>query len=290
MDTMVRKLFLLALAFALSLTNINPAQAQVKLRVICSLFPEYDFAKNILSDRADVKLLLRPGIEAHDFEPSARDIMNLNESDVFIYTGDLMEPWAAKIISSLNPRVKVINLCENIATENSDPHIWLDLAKSEVMIRKILENANLLSPDDSEFFTRNANSYIAKLHELDQKLFDIKARFDSKTLVFGGHFSFAYLLRRYGFNYITAYEGENEPSVRQVARVIKFINDNRCKYFLCDKFGVTTISHSISEQSGAEILILDSMHNITQQEFDRNITFAQIFEKNVNTIQKFLEN
>ncbi len=285
---MTRKLFLLAFAFALSLTSQSFAQG--KLRVICSLFPGYDFAKNILSDRADVKLLLRPGVEPHDFEPSARDIMNLNESDIFIYTGDLMEPWAAKIVSSLNPRVKIINLCENIALENSDPHIWLDLEKSELMIRNILEKLRKFYPDDSEFFTRNANSCIAKLHELDRKLFALKARFDSKTLVFGGHFSFAYLLRRYGFKYITAYESENEPSIRQVARVIKFINDNRCKYFLCDKFGVTAISHSISEQTGAEILTLDSMHNITQQEFDQNITFAQIFENNVNTIQKFLEN
>ena len=259
------------------------------VRVICSLFPEYDFARNIVGELGKVELLIPPEIEVHDFEPTPRDIKRLNASDVFIYTGNLMEVWAKQIASSVR-NVKIINSSSRIEIENSDPHIWLDLSKAEIMVRNILEGLTEKTPENAEVYRNNAEKYILKLRELDAKLFELKKKYASKFVVFGGYFSFGYLMNRYEFNYISAYESENEPSVRNLARVVKFIQENGNKYFLCDKFGVTKISQSISEQTGAKILLIDSLHNVSKKEFENGTSFVEIMQNNAKTLEKFFEN
>lgn len=287
---MIKRLILLIIIlYIYFLPNALFSQEIEEVRVICSLFSEYDFAKNIIGDLGTVELLIPPEIEAHDFEPSPRDIKRLNASEVFIYTGDFMESWAKRIASSLKG-VKIINSSSNIQIENSDPHIWLDLSKAELMIRNILEGLIEVSPENAEVYRNNAEKYILKLRELDEKLFELKKIYASKFVVFGGYFSYGYLMDRYGFQYVSAYDGENEPSVRNLARVVKFIKENGNKYFLCDKFGVTKISQSIAEQTGAEILLIDSLHNVSRAEFEKGASFIEIMQNNVITLEKFFKN
>lgn len=287
---MIKRLILLIIIlYIYFLPNALFSQEIEGVRVICSLFSEYDFAKNIIGDLGTVELLIPPEIEAHDFEPSPRDIKRLNASEVFIYTGDFMESWAKRIASSLKG-VKIINSSSNIQIENSDPHIWLDLSKAELMIRNILEGLIEVSPENAEVYRNNAEKYILKIRELDEKLFELKKIYASKFVVFGGYFSYGYLMDRYGFQYVSAYDGENEPSVRNLARVVKFIKENGNKYFLCDKFGVTKISQSIAEQTGAEILLIDSLHNVSRAEFEKGVSFIEIMQNNVITLEKFFKN
>lgn len=287
---MIKRLILLIIIlYIYFLPNALFSQEIEGVRVICSLFSEYDFAKNIIGDLGTVELLIPPEIEAHDFEPSPRDIKRLNASEVFIYTGDFMESWAKRIASSLKG-VKIINSSSNIQIENSDPHIWLDLSKAELMIRNILEGLIEVSPENAEVYRNNAEKYILKIRELDEKLFELKKIYASKFVVFGGYFSYGYLMDRYGFQYVSAYDGENEPSVRNLARVVKFIKENGNKYFLCDKFGVTKISQSIAEQTGAEILLIDSLHNVSRADFEKGVSFIEIMQNNVITLEKFFKN
>ena len=186
---MIKKLiFFMLIPMVFFSPNASFSQEIKEMRVVCSLFPEYDFTKNIVSDLGEVHLLLRPGVEVHDFEPSAKDVKILNDSDVFIYTGDLMEPWAKKIISSINNKVKIINSSYYIEPENSDPHIWLDLSKAEIMLKNILDGLISADPKNSEIYKRNAENYISRLQSIDKKFFELKEKYNSKILIFGGIF------------------------------------------------------------------------------------------------------
>ena len=86
-----------------------------KLLIVTTLFPQYDFARQIAGDNAEVILLLPPGVESHDFEPTPSDMILINKADLFIYTGDEMEPWVATILDSLeNEDLKVLDVSEGI--------------------------------------------------------------------------------------------------------------------------------------------------------------------------------
>lgn len=85
--------------------------------IVTTLFPQYDFARQLVKDKAEVVLLLSPGVEAHDFEPTPSDIILINKADLFIYTGDDMEPWVARILDSIdNDKLTILNVSEGVET------------------------------------------------------------------------------------------------------------------------------------------------------------------------------
>ena len=248
--------------------------------VTCSLFPVYDFTREIAGDFADIHLLLKPGAEPHEFEPTPLDIKILNNSDVFIFTNASMEEWAKKISLSLK-NVHVVDASEGVEIFNNDPHIWLDLDNAQKMVMNIVGKLSETKPELSEIFMRNAEDYCGKLKELDKKFSGL----NKKTLVFAGEFAFGYFVRRYGFDFISAYDGENEPSLKKMAEILKFINENRIKFIFAESFGLSAITRSIAEQTGAEILFFDSGEKIPQE----NFTFFKLMQSNYEALKKFID-
>ncbi len=264
----------------LALFSFTATAAYANISITCSLFPVYDFAREIAGDLADVKLLLKPGTEPHEYEPSPLDIKALNDSDVFIFTGKSMEHWAERISATLTDTA-IIDASDGIETVNGDPHIWLDLSLAQRMVLNIARGLCTADPENSGRYMHNAEMYCAKLGELDAKFAGL--RYD-EPLVFGGEFSCGYFVRRYGIDYISAYDGENEPSVRRLAEVLKFIRENGTKYILAEPLGISAVTRSISDQTGAEILAFDTAHVIS----DDSKTFLGIMNDNYTSITRAL--
>lgn len=254
------------------------------ISIICSLFPVYDFAREVTGDLADVKLLLSGNAEPHEFEPSPLDVMALNNSDVFIYTGIYMEAWAEKISRSLSHTL-IIDASENIELVNNDPHVWLDINHAQDMVMNISRRLCELDPEHSEIYDTNAKDYCLRLSELDR---DFAAMRKDNTLVFAGEFSCKYFMDRYGFKYVSAYDGENEPSLRRMSEVIKYIRDNRVRHIFTDAVGISSITRSISEHTGAEILIFNSAHNVSREDLEHGITFIDIMRANYDSLKTAL--
>ena len=256
-----------------------------KISITCSLFPVYDFAREVAGDNANVNLLLKPGTEPHEFEPTPVDIKNLNDSDVFIFIG---EHWAKEISNSLN-NLQILNASDGIEFASGDPHIWLDLENAKKIVKNIADGLAKLKPEKSEIFYSNAENFCAKLNKLDEKFMNLKERSGGKTLIFAGEFAFNYFVRHYGFNFISAYDGENEPSIKRMADVLKFIEENHAKFILSDSFEISAITSSIAEQTKTEILFFDAGERISQENFDSGLTFLKLMENNYESLKKFCD-
>jgi len=102
--------------------NKNQSKQQKPI-IITTLFPFYDITRTLIGDQADISLLLPPGIEPHSFEPTPQDIVQIQEADIFIYTGDSMEPWVKDIINDLPKTVTIVDTSQGITLiENADDH------------------------------------------------------------------------------------------------------------------------------------------------------------------------
>ena len=88
--------------------GVSKTYGEHKLKIVTTLFPQYDFSKEIAQDKADVSLLLPPGVEPHDFEPTPMDIVGISKADIFVYTGKYMEPWD---VVSVTNRAPVCTTC-----------------------------------------------------------------------------------------------------------------------------------------------------------------------------------
>jgi zinc transport system substrate-binding protein len=303
------------------LTSCRASEEKVmqnkKLQVATSLFPLYDFARNIGQDRADVFLLLPPGVEAHSFEPRPDDMVRLNRADVFIYTNSAMEPWAADVLRGVrNRNLKVIESGRGIAMlagheEHShgkqegrrhgaderrpdqgggDPHIWLDFSNAAAMVDNILAGFIEKDPLNRAFYERNADAYKAKLYDLDRRFKDGLSRCRKNVIVHGGHFAFGYLAQRYGLRYVavSGFSPNAEPTASGMVRISKVLKANDLRYLFYEELLSPRVAESLARETGASLLMLNAAHNVGKEEFERGVGFLDLMQRNLENLKRGL--
>lgn len=298
------KYILLIFISWLSLITTSVADTQ-KLEVITSLFPTYDFARQIGKDRINLSLLLPPGVEAHAFEPRPADILKLNHADIFVYTGKYMEPWVEKILQGIAPKVVVVDASQrielieahddeeahnNIDHEHSgkDPHIWLDLANAQQMVTTIARALVEKDPSNKEFYEGNAHEYNQKLADLDVRFKTMLATAKYKKLIYGGHFVFGYFAKRYGLTHSSPYQGFSpnaEPRPKSLAKLITILKQSGMNYIYHEELLDPKVARVIAEETGAKLELLHGAHNISKVEWQRGATFLELMEANFHKLK-----
>lgn len=283
-----------------------------KVQVITTLFPQYDFVKQIGKDKVEVNLLLPPGVESHIYEPTANDIIKINKSNLFAYTGENMEPWVSSIIQNVDAnKVNILDISKGIAliqnedhdhddeetegeNEHSheyDPHIWLDPALAMQMVNNITESLAKIDPENQGFYENNAKEYKKQLAKLDEDINSSLKEKQRDTLVFGSRFAFTYFAKRYDLKYISAYAScgaETDPSVKAIADIIEYIKENDIPVIYYEEFLEAKVANSISLQTGVKTVMLSSMHNVSSEQLQENVTYIDLMYKNLEGIKQGL--
>jgi len=297
---MAKRIFFAASAFILCAGMLfsNKALAQSRLKVITTLFPQYDFARAICRDKADVYLLIPPGVEPHEYEPKPSDIVKINQADVFIFTNPYMEPWAAGIVKGISPkRLMVINASKDVKFIKSaqgivDPHVWLDLSNAKVMVKNIADALIAKDPKNAEFYQTNAEEYNKKLDGIDNRFRDELGRCRKGVFISAGHSTFGYFAKRYGLTYLCGYTGyspDSEPTPRAVMELIRDAKKNGLKYVYYEELLSPKLAQTIAQEAGAGTLSLNGAHNVSKKDLDSGVTFLSIMEENLVNLKKGLE-
>lgn len=301
----------------IGISKINKqSQSEEKIKVIATLFPQYDFAKQIGGDKVDVSLLLTPGTETHTYEPTPQDIINVNKADLYIYTGKYMEPWSDKIANSITSNTQVLDASKNInlineeqfekehdtidnneeESDNShhheyDPHIWLNPQNAIGMVKNIEEELCNIDPQNKEYYQKNAENYIKQLTNLDNEIETTIRESQKNKIAFGGTFAYAYFIQRYNLQYVSAYDscGENsEPSVTKVKEVIDYMKENNINVIFYQELSAGKIADTISKETGATKLVFHTIHNASQEEINNGETYISLMKKNLQNLKQAL--
>lgn len=280
-----------------------------KLSVVVTAFPHYDFVRQIAGDNAQITMLVKPGTEVHNYEPTPTDIAKISTCDVFVYTGGESDIWAKGILESVdNENMRVISftdIClpvaagEDVHGEDGishahityDEHVWT----SPINAKKISEEIfNVLCEADE----KNANKYmksfdafIAELDELDGLFRNAVSSGKRNMIVVGDRFPFTHLAKEYGFEYVSAFPGcssETEPSAKKVAELSAFVKENEIPVVFTIEFSNKKIAKNIVADSDAEILMLHSCHNVTEDGFLSKITYVELMTQNAENLRKAL--
>ena len=275
-----------------------------KITIVTTLFPLYDMAKNIGADKADVSLLVPPGTEPHTFEPKPSDIIKINEADCFVYTGRFMEPWAEDIIKGvMNKKLIVVDASKGTrmipavfshkkeARGALDPHIWLDFDNAKIMAKNIADALAAADPADKAFFQQRADAYNTKLIELDAAFRKTLSTCKSKEIVYGGHYAFGYLAKRYGLRYLAA-QGvapDAEPTAKDLVRLVEQIKKNNIHYVFYEELTSPKIAETLARETHAKILLLNAAHNVTKDQFERGVSLFEILNTDLEQLKIGLE-
>jgi zinc transport system substrate-binding protein len=305
------------LAFASCARQEEKKPEMKRLVVVATLFPLYDFAKNVAGERAEVTLLLPPGAEPHGFEPKPADIVRLNKADVFLYTSPDMEPWAADILKGLqNRNLEVVDTSRGVITGGdrekkeqrhnlqekqnhghpdpsgaADPHIWLDFANAVTMVENIRDGLVKKDPAGKEVYEKNAASTIVQLKALDERFRKGLQNCERKVLVNGGHFAFDYMARRYGFRYVSVYgiSPDAEPTAANLVKLTRLIRENRLDTLFHEELINPRVAETLARETGATLLKLNPAGNLAKEQFDRGETFITLMDRNLENLKTGLK-
>jgi len=271
-----------------------------KMQIVATLFPQYDFARVICGDKAEVTLLLPPGLDSHSYEPTPADMICVSEADLFLYTGDTMEPWAASLsenatglILDVSAGARLLDGSDVHSTTlhdhheaDTDPHIWTNPQNAMVMVENICESVCRLDPENAEFYRGNATQYKEELVRLDSEIEAVVKNGKRKKIVFGGHFAMRYFTERYGIHYETTFDscsGEAEPSPTVLSHIIEVIRAEAIPCVYYEELSTPRTAGVIAEETGAQMLLLHSCHNLAPEEAGE--TYISLMRKNLENLK-----
>ncbi len=290
----------------------NSAETAEKFTVVTTIFPVYDWVKNIVGDNADVRVvqLLDDGTDLHNFKPSAGDLKTLSSCDVFIYVGGESDEWVSDALASAeNKNLEEVNLLELLGSrakieealpgmqkeegeeEAADEHIWLSLKNAAFLSEKI---ADILSQKLNLDFKQNAQAYAQKLTEMDEEFEKAIGENPEKPIIIADRFPFRYFADDYNLKCFAAFSGcsaETEVSFKTVSFLSEQFKNSCSKYILVLEGSDKKIAKTVLEDAGspdAQILSLNSMQAITAADVKAGAEYIKIMEENISTFKKVI--
>lgn len=306
----------------------TPSAKGDKLSIVTTIFPEYDWVKQILGDKADqadVTMLLDNGVDLHSYQPTADDIIKISTCDMFIYVGGESDEWVEDALKeAMNKDMVVINLLEALGDDvkeeevkdgmqedehehdededhdheeetEYDEHVWLSLKNAAKLCGTIAGKLGEIDPDDKDAYTANANAYVEKLNALDGKYKEAVNAGNTKTLLFGDRFPFRYLTDDYGLDYYAAFVGcsaESEASFETVMFLAGKVDELGLKAIIQIESADGKIARTIKDSTKTKdqtILTLDSMQSTTSADVKNGASYLSIMEKNLAVLKDALK-
>jgi zinc transport system substrate-binding protein len=307
--------FILPLAALLFLLLPSPeVHSQPKLKVVASLFPLYEFAREVGGNRSEVTLLLPPGAEAHSWEPKPGEIARIAKADVFVYLEASMEPWVDKVLKATRGRgIRVVEASHGLNLlkaelhekehgkpghshghshgENLDPHIWLDFHLDPEIVEAIARAFAEKDPAHQSTYMKNGELYQGRMKDLDRKYATSLTTCRHRQMILGGHAAFAYLAKRYGLDQISlsGVSPNAEPTPKRMAEVIEVTRKAGIRYIFPEGMVNAKLAQALAREAGVSILVLNPGANSTQQQAKDKVTFIELMERNLKNLKKGLE-
>ena len=287
-----------------------------RLRIVCTIFPEYDWVKQILGEQAEeaeLTLLMKNGADLHSYQPTVADIVHIANCDLFLYIGGESDQWVADALTHAEkPGRTALCLMDTLEgrlhledeigdtheahdhhEESYDEHIWLSLQNAALCCKSISQRLEDLDGTHRESYRRNAEAYCEKLLALDEKLQALTADSPVQALLFADRFPFRYLIEDYNLTYFAAFPGcsaETEASFHTIVELAEALQGENLPAVLVLEGGDGALARTILETADMDcpVLQLDSMQTITRQEASKGVGYLSIMEENVSVLQQAL--
>lgn len=330
---MIKKITSILIAMVLVFTGVgvwsttvvraesSSSESDNKLKIVATIFPEYDWTREILGDclkDVDLTLLLDNGTDLHSFQPAVKDIMKVSSCDLLIYVGGESDQWIEDALkSAANPDMKTINLMETLKDfikeeetvegmqekhhsheedeKEYDEHVWTSLRNASAAAEVIADTLAELDPENSDIYKENLRSYQGELSSLDNEYQKTVDQSTHKTLLFADRFPFRYLVDDHGISYYAAFSGcsaESEASFKTITFLAGKVDELGLKDIFTIEKSDDRIAQTVIENTrdkDQKVAVLNSMQSITSEEIADGTTYLSIMEDNLKVLKAALK-
>ena len=257
--------------FAVYETNSNPQFAIIdnsKLQVVSSFYTIHEFAQNVGQEKIDVTLLVPIGVEPHDWEPTIKDVLIIQNSDLIVINGIGFENWVDKldendyrgIIVNTGDEILIKNSDEEYVNDSGDPHIWLNPVFAKIQVQTIATSFSNLDPENQQYYQLNAAKYIEQLDLLDSKIRNELSDCNSDFIAF--HDAFSYFADEYDLNQhtiLSSNDPHGEATAKTLENVISLARELNIKVIFAEENVDTRTSQIIANEIGGKVLVLSPL-------------------------------
>lgn len=306
-------------------TSLNKAETGDKIQVVCTIFPEYDWLRNVIGEDNEVfeiDLLLKNGTDLHNYQPTAADMARIADCDMFVYVGGESAGWVDDALGNMrNPEVKILNLCEFLEDhlqeeehvegmkdihhhhheeeeehhheeDAYDEHVWLSLKNAELIVREMCEMVSELDLEHADIYQMNSEAYVEQISNLDGRFQQEIAQAEKNTILVADRFPFLYLVKDYGLQYYAAFSGcsaETEASFETITFLMEKAEELELQSILVIENSDHRLAETVATNAqGQEILVLNSLQSVSEKEIETGATYLKIMEDNLAVLKQAL--
>lgn len=275
------------------------SQQAEKRKVIATVYPVYDFAKRVAGDKLDIILLVQPGAEPHDWEPTAKDLRQIKTAAVFLYHGAGFEPWIDKLLNpeivgsaqavEVSKGIPLLEAHEEHEGHHADPHVWLDPVLAQQEVSTIEQAFSAADPNNSAYYRANAERFRSELNQLHED-YKLKLAGLPRREIVTSHTAFGYLTARYQLRQtgVMGLAPDADPTPERMVEVIKFCKTNQVKYIFFETLVNPRVAETIARETGASTLVLNPIEGLTPDEKANGKDYIVLMRDNLTNLQKAL--
>ena len=310
-----KKIMTIALA-AFMLAGCAPKQQknQTKLKIVATTFPQYDWIREIVgkdNPNVDLQLLMKNGGDLHSYQPTAGDIANISDANLFVYVGGESDEWVDDALKEkTNKDMKVVNMMQTLGDDideeeeglekesedhdheeiEYDEHVWLSLKRAQKIVKAIADELGELDSTNAKKYQENAEAYIAKLAALDKSYESTVNTVKNKTWIFADRMPFHYLAKDYGITTYAAFNGcstETNASFNTIVSLAKYADELGIKHIMTIEGSDKKLAKAVIENTtdkNQDILTLNSLQSVSQSDIDKGLTYYGAMEENLKVL------
>ncbi len=287
--------------------------SEQKVKLVSSNFASYDFLRAITkgNDNIELVFLIGPGKEAHSYDPTAQDLIKIGNADLFVYIGGEMEKWADKVLESMNDKnvniMCIADFADTIKEQEIDgaeeekeeeeegafdEHIWSSPNNAIKMINALEEKMEEIDAENSDLYRKNADEYINEIHEVDNRIQSIIDNKKRDRLIFGDKMPMQYFINYYNLKVSAAFSGcstETEPSASTITYLEKIVKEQQIPVVLYIELNNGRVAKTIANETGAEALQIQTLHNVSLDNFNNGETWISLMNRNIEVLSKALQ-
>ncbi len=312
LDFMNKNILKVSLCLALLSGCAASEKEDDRYSVVVTNFAAYDMVRAVAGDLVSLNMIIKPGAETHSFEPTPQNIVDISECGLFVYVGGDSDEWVENILDSMDNEISTFRMMDSVDLleeeiregmtaeeehdhseheEELDEHVWTSPVNEMVLVNDLCDVLCEKDPANSEAYRKNAQEYTEKLEALDQQFRDIIDQAKRREIIVADRFPFLYFTREYGLDYYAAYPGcsnDTEPSAQTVAFLIDKVREDEIPVVFHIELSNENMCRSISEQTGAACVLLNAVHNVTDEDFKNGVTYIDLMEHNAEVLRQAL--
>ena len=299
-------------ALAVPLSGSVTVYKKEKASVVATTFAPYDFSRQIAGEDAEVSMLLAPGEESHTFEPTAADIMKIEECDIFVYGGGESDEWVKSMLSSVDTGkisvVRMMDVTENLREEmlegmedeehehddedrdeEYDEHVWTSPKNAERIVFAINKALCERDPEHKNGYEERTRQYLEKLSALDEEFEAFSKKAAGRHFVVGDRFPFKYLADEYSLEFYAAFPGcsaQSDANPTTIAFLSEKVRNEKIPVIYKVDLSTGSVARSIADSTGARVETLWSCHVISADDFKNGETYLSLMQRNLSALER----